>query len=104
MIFKDFIYTLDPKLGPTLVVKPFWEIAKSEVSGIVNVEIERGQDPINFIKALERRGNISMVERIKFEPVQTTACCSTITLLGYGANNKLITRVNFNLRNKPKVT
>lgn len=104
MNFKDFFYSLDPKLGPTLVVKPFWEIAKSEVSGIAHVEIERGQNILNFISALERRGNTFNVAKIRFEPVQTTACCSTISLIGFDDSNRIITRVNFNLRNKPKIT
>ena len=102
MHFKDFIYGLDPKVGTTLVVKPFWEIAKSSVNSLESKNIERGTNPVNFIKTLERRGNTTQVATIKFEPVQTTTCCSTVTMIGFDDGGRIITRVNFNLRNKQK--
>ena len=99
----NFINALDPKLGPTLTIKPYWEIAKSVVESSEVKEIERGYDTVTFIRALYRRGNYTSVVRILFKPVQTTSCCSTISMFGYDTAGRVITQVNFNLRKTQKV-
>lgn len=98
----DFLKRLDVKLGRTLVIKPHWEIAKSVHKGIESKTVQRGSDPVSFLVALCTRGNSDTVVSTQFTLIQSTSCCTTLTLTGKDVHGKEVTRVNFNLRIRQK--